>query len=297
MKISVIVASRDRESYLRQLVRDIRAQSLPACEIIVIDQSDNPYGPVVGATVVGDSGRGPCRSRNLGASMALGEILVFIDDDARIEPSFLAELCKPILSGLASASCGSICGPTGEYPSNAHGWRTPTGNWVAALTANPDVPGDSLTMSFPAGCAAIRSTAFRDMGGFDTFFDPNGAGEDREFALRLFAGGYITAYRGGARLWHLAAPAGGRRTESMGRLRLLEANLYYVVCKHFGDQIATEYRAYWRRAILQRTHWWSPRAILRMLLELASMKEFAAHVDGLGMDSTVPTPVNSTQTT
>lgn len=276
----MIIASRDRRPYLVDLVADLQMQTARVQEIIIVDQSSPAYEPIAGTHIIQDSGEGPCRARNLGVSYATGEVVVFIDDDARVEPTFIEELCSPILARMVSAATGSICSADGEYPENPAGWNTGTNSWIMALTANPKSPLDgSLTMNLSGGCGAIRKSVFLEIGGFDLFFDPNGAAEDREIALRLFQAGYCIQYRGAARLWHIGASDGGRRGVGPPRLNVLEANLFYTICKHFSPELAHEYQRLWRRRMWARTRGIGIRRIPRFLRDLAHLSDFCADVE------------------
>lgn len=270
-KVSVIIPSRDRRSCVEALLADIGGQTLLPHEVIVVDQSPQPYGTLEGARVVRDEGRGPCRARNAGARVASGDILVFLDDDARVEPAFTEVLCEPIVTGRAVASTGSMCDEEGRYPDAPTGWESATDSWIVALTANPRRPGDGVTLSFSTACCAVDASVFEEIGGFDTFFDPNGAGEDREMGLRLFSAGHHIAYRGDARLHHAAHPVGGRRDSGHARLNVLQANLYYAVAKHFGPGVTAEYRAWWRREVWRRSRGAGFRRVPRVVRDLRAI--------------------------
>jgi GT2 family glycosyltransferase len=243
--ISIVIATRNRESYVKDLICDLLAQSLLPHEIILIDQSDlNLKVAYSNCIYIHDEGIGPCRARNLGASHASSDILVFLDDDIRIAPDFLINLCDPILHQGYQVSTGAILDAEGKYKKTSPNfWRNNSNHWIAAMTADPGHPGIGITLSFAAGCSAIKRELFHELGGFDSFFDPNGAGEDREFALRLFHSGYPIYYNGQAKVIHLAANIGGRRNNQKYYYELspLDANLVYIVAKYFGWPVFNKY--------------------------------------------------------
>lgn len=239
MLISVIIPSRNRFSYVLDLLHDLSQQESPADEIIVVDQSDEPYSNLPCTHIV-DSGRGPSRARNLGFKNASGEIIVFLDDDVHIESNFLQQLCTPIINAKSKVVVGAICDENGQYKNqtNSH-WKKNYRNWIISLTSNPDFPGNCPTLSFPSGCAAIHWDVYEKVGDFDEFFDPNGAGEDRDYAMRIFSAGFNILFNGSAKLFHLSAPTGGRKdaveeNDQHFGFTPLEANSYYLIAKHFG---------------------------------------------------------------
>lgn len=252
--ISVIIPSRNRKQQVIDLLCDLSDQSLTAHEIIVVDQSDDPYLLDNCLYIQDQGGVGPCRARNLGAEQAKGDILVFLDDDVRVEPNFLELLCEPILQGRYIATCGAICDSDGKYVTNEpHFWRTNHKVWLLALTAKLSHVGHGLTLAFPSGCSAVLRSVFVELGGFDTFFDPNGAGEDREFALRLFHAGYPIYYNSEAKVKHLGSSTGGRRSVNLEiRVPILEANNLYIVAKYFGWEVFVSTSRCWQYNLLVR---------------------------------------------
>lgn len=280
MDISVVIASRDRKACLLNLLNDLKRQELTPGEIVVVDQSTTAYD-LDGCVYVRDEGVGPCRARNRGAAMARGEVLVFLDDDVRIEPGFLKLLCQPILEGRYAAATGAPCNIDGEYLSQEYrGWLRDSPDWINALTENPMHSGSGLTLSFAAGCSAVLKSVFTHIGEFDIRFDPNGYGEDREIALRLFHWGYPIWYCGSARIFHLGHVSGGRRnTPPSGDLKPNEAAFAYIVSKYFGKRVLAAYTREWlirlivRNFSLNPSSWWRSYRKCHAALQLVKTLE------------------------
>lgn len=269
--ISIIIPSKDRENFILNLLSDIDKQSLTAYEILIIDQSEKLYQLNSNKNIIHiiDKQRGPCHARNLGLEHSTGEIIVFLDDDIRIEPDFLFHLCSPIIDHEQYAVIGAMCDPEGKYPSSENlYWKKDYQNWILSLTANPGFPGKCPTMSFTTCCAAIHQCVYKNIGGFDPFFDPNGAGEDREYGLRIFHAGFPILYEGKAVVRHLGAPSGGRRGTGMGfkYQNILEANSVYIVAKYFGWDVFEEFCRSWLKSIIDRGKGINPRLWVRSFL-------------------------------
>ena len=220
----------------------MHGQSREALEIILIDKSDTP-AIYSGCTHLISENIGPCSSRNKGAKKSKGEILVFLDDDARIEKDFLFEITEPIYNQKSSAVAGAICNEKGEFlKKNNNYFKSNTGNFIKAITNNPDSDKSRFTLSFPAGCSAILKEVFTDLGGFDENFDPTGAGEDREFAIKLFVNGNAIFYNSKAKLLHIGASKGG----SIGigsRSENLDINTIKICKKYFSNDITENLKA------------------------------------------------------
>ncbi|MEZ5935286.1 MAG: glycosyltransferase [Alphaproteobacteria bacterium] len=89
------------------------------------------------------------------------------------------------------------------------GWLTPFG----VLLGNLDRPG-SCVINAPRGCnMALRTSVFRDMGGFSTAFRGNAWGFEPEFGARLARQGRLGRYVGEAVVLHSEAASGGTRQQ------------------------------------------------------------------------------------
>lgn len=237
MTISIIIPTRNRYDYVRLLISDLLKQTVSNFEIIVVDQSDKEQ-LLENCRYIYTKTKGPCVSRNIAVAEAKGDILVFLDDDARIEPDFIAEITTPILSGRYDAVAGAICDPEGNYLFKNEQYLTRDNtNFIKVLTSNPDSPKSRITLSFPGGCAAILTKVFHEVGGFEEDFDPTGAGEDREMALKLYKNGFSTWYNAKAKLLHAAAPIGGSRDVG-SRVLMLDVHCYKMCKKHFSKELA-----------------------------------------------------------
>jgi len=85
--ISVIVPAYNAERYLTESVKSIRAQTLPATEILIIDDGSTDNTAAVARqlnsqiTLIQQDNQGAGAARNLGVKMASGEFIAFLDAD------------------------------------------------------------------------------------------------------------------------------------------------------------------------------------------------------------------------
>ncbi len=237
MLISIIIPTRNRFDYINLLIDDILKQDISNYEIIVVDQSENPIN-VPNCNHIITNTLGPCISRNMGAKEANGEILVFLDDDARIYPDFIREITTPISKDRFDAVAGAMCDPNGNYILDQEDFLKGQGdNFIKVLTNNPDASKSRISLAFPGCCAAMLKSVFDAVNGFEESFDPTGAGEDRDMALKLYKNGYSLWYNSKAKLLHTVAQTGGTR-DIGSRTLMLDIHTHKMCKKYFSNQLA-----------------------------------------------------------
>jgi len=279
MFTSIIIPTRNRYDLLNQLILDLLNQDVNNFEIIVVDQSATPQKVNHCKHIILKS-LGPCISRNIGAENAKGEILVFLDDDARIEKDFISEITKPIIINRFDAVAGAICDINGNYlEKKSYFKRSSDSNFIKAITSNPNIKESRICLSFPGGCSSILKSVFFKVGGFDERFDPTGAGEDRDFALKLFVNGNPTWYNHKAKLLHIGASHGGSR-DLGSRSIMLDYHTYLMSKKNFSEDVSeqlrksiiSKYKSYFIVAIfnmkLPRTKYSNYRKIRKLLKKI-----------------------------
>lgn len=293
--ISVIIPSLNRQGYVENLLVDLSHQTRKADEVIVIDQSRQPYNLDNCVYISMLEKLGPCQARNVGMEKATGEILVFLDDDIHLPATFLEEITQPILDESYRVVVGAMADGQGNYlPPYDQPWKVDTAWWLNAMTANPCFPGRRISLGFTTCCAAVRRSVFQDIGLFDSFFDPDGAGEDRELGLRMYFAGIPILFNGAAKVHHFGDPVGGRRAvpslaslvESTGKFDVteftpLEKNLVYITAKHFGPKVFRSHCRAWLLSTLMDRTTLNPVSWIRVIRRYHAAKKWIAHVESL----------------
>jgi glycosyltransferase involved in cell wall biosynthesis len=126
-QISAIICTYNRAAYLGSAIDSLLAQTFPEFEVIVVDNASNDpthevvaqrledtrlkyiYEPTVGLSV----------ARNTGATIAAGEILAYLDDDAVASPQWLAVLWNAYQNNEKLAVAGgkvTLSWPSGVSP-------------------------------------------------------------------------------------------------------------------------------------------------------------------------------------
>lgn len=171
MNVTVVICAYtlDRWEDIQRAVESCRAQTRPPEEVlVVVDHNDallaRAGAELPGCTVVANrSTRGLSGARNTGVATSSGDVLVFLDDDAYAEPTWLAELVAP-LDDPAVAGVGGWVDP--EWPDAVPPWFPETFYWVVGCSYR-GLPADGATIRNPIGASmAIRRRVFDEVGGF-----------------------------------------------------------------------------------------------------------------------------------
>ncbi len=219
--VSVILATWRREESLRLVLGDLARQEGVTAEVVVIDQNQ----PLTAESVFAEFRKSPHRltvlphapgvvaSRNDGAEDATGGVLVFIDDDVRIDASnYLLTIARDFSDLNLDAVCGQELSPPDYRPStDAQGTFTDAFEeacfFYRATTQRREV-------YHLATCnCAIRRSAWEKIGGLDPIFAGNSYGDDYDLALRMRAAGMKIVFDPEASVRHTRAAMGGLRLD------------------------------------------------------------------------------------
>ncbi len=121
LSISILVITRERRDLLNRVLGDLKKQDYQGeFEIVVIEETDLPVAPE-GVVYVPHplKNLGIAFARNLSITHAKHDVLVFIDDDCRVEPDWLATLVAPLADTQVLGMQGGVTVPGGT---NSIGW-------------------------------------------------------------------------------------------------------------------------------------------------------------------------------
>ena len=192
---TVVIPAYNAAATLPACLSALQRQTQPADEIIVVDDGSLDDTARValrlGATVSRQAHQGPAAARNLGIQFARGEIVLFTDADCEPAPDWVEQMVQPLADPAVS-------GVKGVY-------RTRQRQVVARLAQcefaeRYDLLGRAPTIDFvDSHAAAFRTSALRQVGGFDPAFIGN---EDVDLSYRLAQAGYTLVFNRRAAVYH-----------------------------------------------------------------------------------------------
>lgn len=217
--ISVIIANWNGGQYLPSCLKALARQTFTDYEILVVDNGSSDGSvdslqddwPNVRLTRL-ERNQGFAAANNLGARLARGEWVAFLNNDAYPEPGWLAAL---VAASLANPEYGvfasrillfdppDLLDSTGDvYHISGNAWHR--GYRQDAATYQPSA-GD--VFSACAAAAMYRKADFLEWGGFDE--DYFAYMEDIDLGFRLRAGGKPTYYVPDAVVRHVGSATSG----------------------------------------------------------------------------------------
>jgi O-antigen biosynthesis protein len=268
LRISVVIcAYTDRRwEDIVGAVASLRAQTRPpARTILVVDHNppllERAQAAFPDVRVVPNEGRqGLSGARNTGVAHAIGEVVAFLDDDARAEPDWLERLAagyaNPLVVGVGGAA-------TPVWPGRRPRWLPPEFDWVVgcSFTGMPEAPAPVRNLI--GANMSFRREVFGSVGGFTDGIGRVGSRplgcEETELGIRL------RQWRPGARLvYEPAAVVRHRVTADRTAWRYFCSRCFAegiskaIVSRRVGAKDALETERRYVRSVL-------PRAIVRGL--------------------------------
>lgn len=197
MRISIVIATKDRERYLERALASLETQiGAPSFEAVVVDNGSTDGTKAVAerqsarglfpVTYVYEPEPNRGKARNRGIAVAGGYVVLFCDDDVQLPPGFLAAH-----EAAHSTSNLVVNGPILNVGSYDERPKPSAGNYSRAFlcTCNVSVPKHALDA----------------VGGFDEAFNLYGW-EDTELGVRLREAGMRWKFAWDAYLWHIKTP-------------------------------------------------------------------------------------------
>jgi len=201
-RLSVVVCTFNQAGLLAGCLRSLVDQTLDKAlyEVVVVNNNSTDKTQEIAGSfaaehksfrVLFEAQQGSSHARNCGWKSAKGDIVAYIDDDAKASPDW----CERILRAFASVSPKPIAVGGEIHPFYE---RTPPKWFVdefeirtwgtTARFLHPRRPWDKV--SFSGSNMAFQRQAVQELGGFSPSFGPIGTsyslGEDTEFVSRVY---------------------------------------------------------------------------------------------------------------
>ena len=195
--ISVVVCSHNGAATLRDCCEGLLELDYPSFDVLIVDDgSTDATGDIAeeyGFPTICTPNRGLSSARNRGLDAAEGEIVAYIDDDARPDPHWLYYIAHTFLTTDYAGVGGPNIVPSqsGSVP-----WcveNAPGGPIHVLLN-------DREAEHIPGCNMAFRKSALLAVGGFDLCFRV--AGDDVDICWKLQARGWKLGFNPAAVVWH-----------------------------------------------------------------------------------------------
>ena len=197
-KVTIIVCTYNGTATLRPCLDSLQRMHYPDFEVLIIDDGSTQDIADIAKDFaqmryVRQEHAGLSVARNLGASLATGEILAYTDDDCIADEDWLHHLAPAFDDPQWVAAGGPNIPPS------------PRNRTEAIVAAAPGAPAHVLLSDIEAehlpGCnLAIRKSALEAIGGFRAHYRV--AGDDVDICWRLRAAGGRLRFIPGAMVWH-----------------------------------------------------------------------------------------------
>ena len=206
MKVSCVVLTRNAGSHAKEMTRALSRQSLQPIEVLAFDSASTDGSLDEFAKFGADIHRvdpqefDHARVRNIAASMARGDVLVFLTQDAiPATEKTLQRLVSPVGRGEVVAAFGRHLPRAGATPLERFA-RERNYAPVSRLISSEDIERTGIrAFFFSNACSAIHREDLLELGGF-----PDGTvmNEDMLFAAVALRNGRRLAYVAEATVWH-----------------------------------------------------------------------------------------------
>lgn len=253
--ISAIVVTYNRDAALMKTLEGLLKQDPAPREIIVVDQSQTHDTPTTeflnlatesgGIRYIFQAEPNAQKARNRAIDEALGEVLLFVDDDVVMDEKLVGAHWKNYADPELAAVCGFYTepgeGPVDVLPGDCD---DPITGWVYF----PHCYTKRIECYLLPTCnGSIRREVARRLGGFDenytyTHFD------DTDLSSRLKELGVKSVHDPEAGLVHLKEMAGGKRPGGVNEYVIADSNRWYTWCYFFW----MNFRWQGRREIVRR---------------------------------------------
>ncbi|MDX8466191.1 glycosyltransferase [Mesorhizobium sp. VK23B] len=260
-EVSFIVCTRDRMAVLKSCIDSIRAACFAhpafAAELVVVDNGSRDGTAEYLSRIAATSGMaltairelrpGLAAARNAGLAQARGRVLVFVDDDCRLDRTYLADLARHYASGEKWLIRGGRVeiGDARDLPFT-----------IKRCDKRERLTRDVHPGGFVLGC---NMTMHRDVaariGPFDERFGAGGAlrsAEDTDYLVRAMLAGMAVEYVPDMTIFH---HHGRRDRKAIDRLHR---------DYHFGNG-ALCLKHFRRAPFLLRHFYWAARSAMREL--------------------------------
>jgi GT2 family glycosyltransferase len=209
-RLSIVIVTYNRYKDLVDCLDSIMKMNYPPNEIIVVDSSsdDDTWKTKEQYPIrfVSIKEKSMVKARNIGSSLAEGDIIAFLDDDVLVHRQW----SQFLLEAYSSDKIGGVGGrviPNGEkedYHYNVKKVDVGKIFKTGLVIGNYDTPLESpVEVDALIGCnMSFRKDVMNKTGGFDENFTGNCFRDDTDYCIQVRKQGYKLIYEPKALVWH-----------------------------------------------------------------------------------------------
>ncbi len=204
MRYSVIVPVFNRPDEVGELLASLKEQTFTDFEVVIVeDGSTNTcksvcdgYSGTLDLHFFNKDNSGPGQSRNYGAERARGDYFLILDSDVVLPPGYL----QAVEDELTREPADAFGGPDRAHPSFTDTQKAISYAMTSFFTTGGIRGGKKkLDKFYPRSFnMGIRREVYQALGGFSKMR----FGEDIDFSIRIFQGGYRCRLFPEAWVWH-----------------------------------------------------------------------------------------------
>ncbi len=204
MRFSVVVPVFNRPDEVNELLESLTKQTLKDFEVIIVEDGSSipckdvcsKYDDRLHIIYIYKENSGPGQSRNCGAERASGDFLLILDSDVVLPTGYMQAMADE----LDREDADAFGGPDRSHPSFTSVQKAISYSMTSFFTTGGIRGGKKkLDKFYPRSFnMGIRKSVYQKLGGFSKMR----FGEDIDFSLRIFKGGYRCRLFPEAWVWH-----------------------------------------------------------------------------------------------
>ena len=201
-RVSVVVAAYNAAGTLKDCLSSLEKLRYPDYEVIVVNDGSRDATETIACQspcrCISTRNQGVSAARNVGMQAATGEIVAYLDSDARADRDWLHYLAVTFMkSDVAGVGGPNLIPQEDDWVAQCV-YRSPGGPTQVMLN-------DQHAEHIPGCNMSFRRSALEDIGGFDPRFRM--AADDVDICWRLMDAGYRIGFSPSAVVWHHRRPS------------------------------------------------------------------------------------------
>jgi glycosyltransferase involved in cell wall biosynthesis len=267
-KISVLIPTLCRYTYLKATLEQLKEQTLKPLEVICVDQTPLAERQIefyegfqdLNLKVIWKDEPGQCSARNSGLAQIQNDLILFLDDDVIVGPEYIQSLVKSLDLYQADIAVG-------VWSQDQEQAISPTDRCYR------------ISDRFATGNSLARREVIQKMGGFDVNYDRNYRA-DADLGMRLYLAGTISIITPFARENSLSPPIGGLKffgaSDGSRRIKLLQpwpavTQTYYWMRYFTKTQVRESFLLNLIATAISRKQQFTASFMMKILLVLSTL--------------------------